>query len=136
MQSAVVVGAGVFGASLAWWLARAGTEVTLVDQFEPGDPRTTSGGESRLIRCGHGPDRDYAASARRARALWRELEDECGEELLIESGLTWFARSEDGWEARTIPVFEELGIPYARLAPEDGARLFPSFSPDGLAFLL
>jgi sarcosine oxidase len=136
MRSAVIVGAGVFGASLAWRLARAGTDVTLVDQFEPGDPRATSGGESRLIRCGHGPDRDYAASARRARTLWRELEAECGERLLLETGLTWFARADDGWEARTIPVFEALAIPYERLAPEEGARLFPSFSPAGLAFLL
>jgi sarcosine oxidase len=136
MRSAVIVGAGAFGASLAWWLARGGTEVTLVDQFQPGDPRTTSGGESRLIRCGHGPDRDYAASARRARTLWRELEAECGEELLVECGLTWLAHREDGWEARTIAPFEALGIPYERLAPDDGARLFPSWSPDGLAFLL
>ena len=136
MRSAVIVGAGAFGASLAWRLARAGIDVTLVDQFEPGDPRTTSGGESRLIRCGHGPDRDYAASARRARTLWRELEDESGEELLIECGLTWFAHHDDGWEALTIPVFEELGIPYRRLAPEAGAELFPSYSPAGLEFLL
>ena len=135
MSSAVIVGAGVFGASLAWRLARAGTEVRLVDQFEPGDPRATSGGESRLIRCGHGPDREYAASARRAGTLWRELEAECGEELLVETGLTWFAHSDDGWEARTIPVFEELAIPYERLAPEAGERLFPSFSPAGLTFL-
>ncbi len=34
----VVIGAGSFGASLAWTLARGGDEVTLVDQFEPGDP--------------------------------------------------------------------------------------------------
>jgi sarcosine oxidase len=110
--------------------------VTLVDQFEPGDPRTTSGGESRLIRCGHGPEAGYTASARRARTLWRELEAECGEELLVECGLTWFARSEGGWESRIGPTFDAQGIPYERLAPEAGGRLFPSFAPDGLAFLL
>jgi len=136
MHSVVIVGAGVFGSSLAWWLARAGTAVTLVDQFEPGDPRAPSGGESRLIRCGHGPDPHYTASARRARALWRGLEGECGEELLIECGLTWFAHREDGWEAQAIAVFEQQGIPYERLAPEAGARLFPSYSPAGLAYLL
>jgi sarcosine oxidase len=136
MRSAVIVGAGAFGASLAWWLARGGTAVTLVDQFDPGDPRTTSGGESRLIRCGHGPDHHYTASARRARTLWRELEAECGEQLLIECGLTWLAHRDDGWEARTIATLEAQGIPHERLVPEEGARLFPSWSASGLSFLL
>ena len=65
MDSIVIVGAGTVGASLAWYLARDGVEVTLVDQFEPGDRRATSGGETRLIRCGHGDDPGYTASARR-----------------------------------------------------------------------
>ncbi len=137
MRSVVIVGAGAFGASLAWWLARAGAEVTLVDQFEPGDPRATSGGESRLIRCGHGPDVHYTASARRARTLWRELEAECGEELLIECGLTWFAHREDGWEAQAIATFERAGHP-VRAARAGGGRGACSRAtrPRGLAFLL
>src|SRR5918995_6840731 len=123
----VIVGAGTFGASLAWQLARGGADVTLVDQFAPGDPRATSGGESRLIRCGHGPDAGYTASARRARTLWRELEAECGEELLVESGLIWLAHRDDGWEAASQATMAAQGILCERLAPEDGARLFPSF---------
>jgi sarcosine oxidase len=136
MRSAVIVGAGAFGASLAWWLARSGADVTLVDQFAPGDPRSSSGGESRLIRCGHGPHAGYTASARRARTLWRELEAECGEELLIECGLAWFAHREDGWEAECMATMAAQGIPHERLAPEAGVRLFPSFDPEGLAFIL
>ena len=136
VHSAVVVGAGTFGASLAWRLAREGVAVTLVDQYEPGDTRSTSGGESRLIRSGHGADALYTASARGARALWRELEAESGEDLLVESGLTWFAHAEDGWEAATMRAFAAQGIPYERLAAEEGAGLFPSWSPSGLAFLL
>jgi sarcosine oxidase len=136
VHTAVIVGAGTFGASLAWRLAREGVAVTLVDQFEPGDARTTSGGESRLIRSGHGGDAGYTASARRAFALWRELEAECGEELLVECGVTWFAHADDGWEAATMPVLGAQGIPYERLEPAEGARMFPSWSPDGLAFLL
>ena len=132
----VIVGAGTFGASLAWWLARSGDEVTLVDQFEPGDPRASSGGESRLLRSAHGPHADYTASARRARTLWRELEAESGEDLYLECGLTWFAQRDDAWEAQSIPVLAAQGIPYQRLAPDDGALLFPSWDPSGLRFLL
>jgi glycine/D-amino acid oxidase-like deaminating enzyme len=136
MQSALIVGAGSFGASLAWWLARGGADVTLVDQFEPGDPRATSGGETRLIRCGHGSDALYTGLARRARTLWRELEGECAEQLLIECGLVWMARRADGWERRIPPAFASQDIPFEVLDPAAGARLFPSFAPGGLDHLL
>src|SRR5829696_10438927 len=114
MERVLIVGAGTFGASLAWHLAGRGDEVVLVDQFEPGDARATSGGETRLIRCSHGPDEDYAAMARRARTLWRELERESGTELMIECGVSWFAHREDGWEAASQKTLERLGIPTVR----------------------
>jgi sarcosine oxidase len=136
MDSIVIVGAGTFGASLAWWLARDGIEVTLVDQFEPGDRRATSGGETRLIRCGHGSDPHYTASARRARTLWRELEAESGADLLIECGLVWFARETHGWAAQSEATMRAQGIPVERLSVDEGERLFPSFRGDDLEFLL
>jgi glycine/D-amino acid oxidase-like deaminating enzyme len=132
MPSALVIGAGVFGASVADRLARGGWEVTLVDRFEPGHPRAESGGETRLIRCCHGPDEYYTRSARRATELWREL----GEGVLVESGMAWFARREDGWEAASERVLRGAGIPVERMSPEEGARLFPSVAVDDLAFVL
>lgn len=136
MRSVVVVGAGVFGASLAWRLARAGVEVTLVDQYEPGDPRASSGGESRLIRCAHGADPDYTASARRARGLWRELEAEAGVALMEECGVVWFAHGDEGWEAQSARTLAAQGIPCERLEPAEAARLFPALGQDGLAWVL
>jgi glycine/D-amino acid oxidase-like deaminating enzyme len=132
----VVVGAGTFGASLAWWLARAGERVTLVDQLEPGDRRASSGGETRLLRCSHGADADYTAMARRARTLWREVEADSGEALLVECGVSWFAHREDGWEAASARTLAAQGIPAERLAPGEAARRFPSLGGDDLAFVL
>ena len=136
MDSVLIVGAGAFGASLAWWLSREGVDVTLVDQFAPGDRRATSGGETRLIRCSHGPDADYARMARRARELWRVLEQESGEDLLVEHGLAWFAHRDDGWEAESEAVLRGLGIPCERLDPDAAARLYPSLAGDDLAWVL
>jgi sarcosine oxidase len=101
VSSVIVVGAGVFGAALADRLAGEGWKVTLVDRDEPGHERAESGGESRLIRCSHGSDPDYTATARRAWTLWRELEAESGDELLLDIGMAWFAEREDGWEAES-----------------------------------
>jgi sarcosine oxidase len=132
----VIVGAGTFGASLAWWLARSGADVTLVDQFGPGDPRASSGGETRLYRCAHGPDTEYTAMARHARTLWRELENESGEDLLVECGMVWFAHREDAWEAASERTLRAQGIPVERLDVASAASLYPSFRGDDLAFVL
>jgi glycine/D-amino acid oxidase-like deaminating enzyme len=132
----VVIGAGTFGASLAWRLARAGDDVTLVDQFEPGDRRATSGGETRLIRCSHGADADYTAMARAARPLWQELEAETGEALLVDCGMAWFAHREDGWEAASELTLRSQGIPVERLDPDAAARRFPSLGTADLTFVV
>ena len=130
------MGAGTFGASLAWWLARAGERVTLVDQYEPGDRRASSGGETRLYRCAHGPYREYTAMARRARTLWRQLEEESGEHVLLECGLAWFAHRQNGWEAESARTLAAQGIPAERLDINSAADLYPSFRGDDLAFVL
>ena len=134
--SAAVVGAGIFGASLAYRLASDGWDVTLYEHHEPGHLRAASGGESRLIRYAHGDGEWYMRSAWRARELWRELEAETGRELLVESGVAWFARSEDGWEAESERLLRADGIPVERLAPDAGRELFPSFDPGDLEFIL
>ena len=124
----VIVGAGVYGASLACWLTRAGESVTLVDQFEPGDVRASSGGETRLYRCAHGPDPEYTSMARRARTLWRQLEEESGEDLLIECGMAWFAHRDEGWEAAAERTMAELDIPTERLDVAECRRALPELS--------
>jgi sarcosine oxidase len=134
--SASVVGAGIFGASLSYRLARDGWDVTLYERHEPGHSGAASGGESRLIRYAHGNDGWYTRSAWRARELWRELEAETGRDLLVECGLAWFAQAEDGWEALSEGRLREAGVPVERLAPEAGRELFPSFKPGDLAFIL
>jgi glycine/D-amino acid oxidase-like deaminating enzyme len=130
------VGAGIFGSSLAYRLARDGWDVTLYERHEPGHPGAASGGDSRLIRYAHGSDAWYTRSAWRARELWRELEAETGRELLVECGLAWLAHAEDGWEAESESVLQAEGIPVEHLNPDAGPELFPSFDPAGLAFVL
>ena len=136
MPSAIVVGAGVFGASVAHRLAGAGWEVTLVDAETPGHERSTSGDESRLMRSGHGTDVWHTRSALRARTLWRELEAETGTSLYVEAGMAWFVRADDGWEADAERVMRDEGIPTERLEPGAAAELFPALGIADLAYVL
>ena len=47
-----IIGAGVFGAWIAYYLRQSGRSVILLDAYGAGHTRASSGGESRLIRMG------------------------------------------------------------------------------------
>lgn len=132
MSTAVVVGAGVFGCAVARQLALDGWDVTLVEQHSPGWDGSASGGESRLIRWSHGPERWYVQSARRARELWRQIEPRA----FVDCGVAWFAQRDDGWEAQSERVLREEGIAVERLDPAEAGKLFPSLGGDDLAWVL
>ena len=63
MGPVIVVGAGCFGAWTAYWLARSGHDVTLLDAHGPGNSRASSGGETRVIRIGSGAEEIYTRVA-------------------------------------------------------------------------
>jgi len=69
----VVVGAGVFGAWTAYHLQRSGARVLLLDQHGAGNSRSSSGGESRIIRMSYGPDEIYTRSSLRSLELWKQV---------------------------------------------------------------
>ena len=75
---AVVVGAGAFGAWTALYLRRSGRSVALVDTYGAGNSRSSSGGESRILRMGYGADEIYTRWAMRSRERWVELFEQIG----------------------------------------------------------
>jgi sarcosine oxidase len=73
------------GAAAARALARTGREVVVLERFRVGHTRGSSHGRSRIFRFSYG-DRRYVRMAMEALPLWRELEDDAGEELLRTTG--------------------------------------------------
>ncbi len=78
----LVIGGGVTGLAAAWTLTRRGREVVVLDQAPVGHSRGGSHGSCRIFRLGY-DDPGYVTLAGQARALWSELEDACGERLLL-----------------------------------------------------
>ena len=136
MSSALVVGAGVNGAAIARELAGRGFDVTLAEQYASGTVRSASGGDTRLLRSGHGDAAWYTALSRRARELWLELQEETGTKIWEQTGLAWFAQRGDGFEARSLPTLAAAGVPHEWLSPEQAAELFPSLAVDDLHAVL
>ena len=136
VSSAIVVGAGVFGAATARELALRGWDVTLVEQYAPGTVRSASGGDTRLLRFAHGDVDWYAAMAREARLKWIELQEATATRIWEPIGLAWFARSENGFEARSRASLDRLGIAYEWLDAETARGLYPSVNVDDLTGVL
>ena len=107
----VVVGAGVFGAWTALSLSKAGHQVTVVDHQGPANSRSSSTGESRIIRSAYGADEIYTVMARRCLQLWTDfLREENRLDCFLKTGVLWMAQAEEAsiWQAKAI--FERLGI--------------------------
>jgi len=130
--SAVVVGAGVFGASTARELTRRGWAVSVVEQYTAGNVRSGSGGETRLLRFSHGDADWYTLRARRALELWRDLETKTGVQLFEPVGVAWFETGDDDFTQRSEQALRRLGIACERLTPAESKRLYPSLGVDGL----
>jgi len=103
-----VIGAGVFGVWTAYHLANAGAGVTLVDAYGPGNSRSSSGDESRILRCGYGSAEIYSRLARRSRELWCELDTRDGSPLSLwhPCGVLWLAPAGDPYAIDTLSTLQ------------------------------
>ena len=132
----VVVGAGVMGAWTALRGLEAGRATTLIDAFGPGDPRATSGDESRIIRSSHGEDAFYAEWARDAREAWIALGAAAGVPIFEPSGVAWFAHAEGGFATQSEATLRRLGIPVERIAAPEAVARWPGLALDDDDFVV
>src|SRR5215471_18828076 len=130
----VVIGAGVFGAWSAYRLRQSGLNVLLIDAYGPGNNRSSSGDESRIIRMGYGPDEIYTAAAVRSLQSWQELFEANGQPLFERTGVLWLAREADPYPAQTFATLQRLSVECEALTAEELQQRYPQFAFDGIAW--
>ena len=128
-----VIGAGAFGGWTALYLLRGGARVTLIDAWEPGHSRASSGGETRVIRGTYGPAQPYTELAARALKLWRVNERRWKQQFLHRTGVLWMAANgDDAWERGSLEALKEARIPHQRLSARELARRWPQINFEGV----
>jgi len=123
------------GIATARALADAGRRVIVFEQYDVGHLRGSSHGASRIFRLTY-PDPHYVRLAQGALHSWRELEAECGEQLIVPTGdLTFGALA--GENARALA---SCGVRYELLTGTRATARWPIaagadeevlFQPDG-----
>jgi len=125
----VVVGGGVSGLSSAWWLAKAGVDVILVEKGVLGYEASSRNGGM----FGEGGMRSWpsVALSDEAMRLWPEMDESLGYPTEFEPGYLRIAMDEGTLQAQldSLPELHEAGIDAKMLDPETIKEMAPLISP-------
>lgn len=128
----IVVGAGAFGGWTALNLARSGADVTLVEAWAAGHPRSSSGGETRVIRHMYADDL-YARMASRSLTLFESAQAEWNRRLLHRSGVLFLGQSQAaGYFDAGMAALRSQGIDFQHLDRDAVAARWPQIALDGI----
>lgn len=132
-KKVIVVGAGSWGGWSALMLQQAGCEVTLVDQYGPGNTLAGSGGKTRIIRMAYGGDKNYTTMVHRALQLWKHYQIKWQDQLYHKTGAIWMFNGAPTTYAETsIPLMKELGYSLEELPLDQLSKAYPQLSLDGV----
>ena len=124
-----VVGAGAFGSWIAHELQRIGCAVTLFDQYGAANSRASSGGETRLLRAGYGPNTIYSEWAVRSHQLWLDiLKCVAHGEYCVHTGTLWLMRPNDPYGIATLKALKNLDWPVEVFDPSELRRRYPTIN--------
>lgn len=122
-----VIGAGAFGGWSALYLLRKGFDVTLVDAWGPGNSRSSSGDETRVIRSTYGANEFYFDLNVRALELWKENQERWNKQLFFNVGVLWFCYEKETAQLdESIPFTKKHKQEYEYLSPGELSKRFPA----------
>ncbi len=121
----LVVGAGVFGIWTASYLHRAGKRVAVIEAVGPAHSGASSGGESRVTRCGYGDEDLYTEWACRSMAEWRALSERAALPLFHEIGVLWIHGDGEEFFDANASMLTRHGVPFARWPARELRTRFP-----------
>ena len=123
-----VVGLGAMGSAALYAAARRGLRVIGFDRLEPGHNRSSSFGESRVIRLAYFEHPSYVPLLRGAYRAWRDLEVATGERVLTITGIVEAGHPGAALVEGSVRSAREHDLPHELLSPRQVSDRFPAFN--------
>jgi sarcosine oxidase len=124
-----VIGAGVFGAWIAYHLRGSGRSVALLDAYGAANSRSSSSDESRVLRMGYGAQEIYTRWALQSRTKWIDFFENAGKpELFAATGALWTPPAGHAAVAETTATLQKCGVPFEVLGATELLSRFPQFA--------
>ena len=125
---AIVLGVGGMGSATLYHLARRGLKTIGIERYDVPNDMGSSHGVTRVIRLAYYEDPSYVPLLRRAYQLWRQLENDFGERLLVITG-SIDASPEDGSVFQGSRTCCELHhLPHEVMSGEEVNSRFPGYN--------
>ena len=90
----IVVGVGSMGSATLYDLAKNGLKVLGLEQYELVNDLSSHTGQSRLIRLAYFEHPNYVPLLKHAYSGWRRIEEDAGVNLLYQTGIAYYGKSE------------------------------------------
>lgn len=124
----VIIGGGSMGIAAAYYLAKKGQRVVVVDQFTIPNLYGSHHGETRILRLGYGNGGTYVPLVKEALALWRALEKETGKTLYNPTGAISVGYPESKFVKETIDSSIQYDLAYEALTADEVMARWPGIT--------
>ncbi len=127
----IVIGIGGMGSATAYHLARRGQRVLGLEQFEVPHDLGSSHGITRIIRLAYAESGGYVPLLRRAYDLWRDLEVQAGERLLLVTGCVDAGAPDSATVRGSLESCRQFGLEHQILDAKSLREQFPGYRLTG-----
>ena len=135
MHDVIVIGLGATGSATCLRLARAGASVLGIDRWTPPHAFGSTHGDTRITRLAIGEGERYVPLVKRSHELWRSIEAETGEELLVQCGGLMMAEPQagplhgvDSFLGTTIEAARAHGVEHELLSGDEARARCPQLA--------
>lgn len=118
MYDVIVIGGGSMGTAAAYYRAKEGAKVLVLDKYDIPNTMGSHHGMTRMLRLNYGNGSSYVPIAKEALDLWHALEEETGKHLFEETGCITVGPPESEFVATSIDSAKVNDIPYELLDSE------------------
>lgn len=130
----IVVGLGAAGSSAVYQLAKRGSKVLGIDQYDPPHTLGSTHGETRITRQAIGEGDHYTPLSLRSYEIFREIEKQTGDILLtitgglmISSSVSTGVNQVSNFFETTLAAAKKYSIPHDVLSAAEMRKRFPQF---------
>ena len=127
----IIAGLGTAGSATCMELARRGFRVLGLDKHRPPHNKGSHHGASRSVRRAYLEGTVYVPMALRSWELWRKLEKDAGQKLLVKTGNLTIGPPESPAVSGFIESAQAYKIPHACLTAAEVRKRWPQLAPPG-----